>query len=472
MKKTALYITMLFIPLLGMSQSELPSPMVVKKARVSVYQWLKGYDAYASLSSRRNQKSFSALFAGDSVLIFNDYLPDKRHTDHPDISVKAYCDLFRSSTSWNCRCEITDFKINREYLKDRGICYDIQFKKKIWFEKADSAYKYEDSLLYESELYYNPKNDSIKARYLHAHYLRLFVDNDKGKGKDKETGHTGDAFHPNSPAFCSDNIFSVGLTLGVHTSTPVYQNKAMFSDYGGGPGLNFGGFVQYDRCLWMGNNNRLGMDFGVLCRKSVSNWHFNFFDQFESVDEDGCDYRRIISLKNYREKLSRTSLGLPVGFRYDRFFKTANNRYCSVFGKAGAMLMHDLSVNSDITAKVTCKGYYKDLFGVTMDQNGIYDFGVYDISVHHTGSPYFTRQFSVDAYVFAGMCFSLSDRFSIEGSVGFQKNVFFTSEYLNEKADDTFQRSIANGDCVSSMYAMEKDSAKDLNFNIQLNFNF
>ena len=132
--------------------------------------------------------------------------------------------------------------------------------------------------------------------------------------------------------------------------------------------------VDYYRQLFLNGKHRLGLDVGLLFGKYHMRFLCDYNDNYMATDEDGDRYNRYISIRNYQEKTGNFSITLPVAVRYDWFFKR-NVSLAASIGARGKLL---LPQKTKATFDGEYAGYYSDLFGIYMDQNGYYDYGRFD----------------------------------------------------------------------------------------------
>ena len=108
-------------------------------------------------------------------------------------------------------------------------------------------------------------------------------------------------------------------------------------------------------------------------------------DVYQSVDVDGGNYIRIVNYANMSDRLKLNyhafpiKLGLDVELLWNRidFFKQHKLMLAGAFTCAP---MFNYKGSSERSANINYSGTYSDLFNITISENGIYDFGNYQIS--------------------------------------------------------------------------------------------
>ena len=105
-----------------------------------------------------------------------------------------------------------------------------------------------------------------------------------------------------------------------------------------------------------------------------------YFEEAD-VDPDNFSYLRQTSGADWDERLSETLVGLSLGLRYLKRIASDPSRPFAYFGvSSGATYAVQASTTFDNSSTVVRQGYYEDLFGITIDENGIYDFGTFTAS--------------------------------------------------------------------------------------------
>jgi hypothetical protein len=96
---------------------------------------------------------------------------------------------------------------------------------------------------------------------------------------------------------------------------------------------------------------------------------------YNDLDPDNCRYNRITQLQNIQENGALNVLGFDGSIYASHMFSNKN----SVYGEIGFRYTPRLKYNLESEAKAVYSGYYPDLYGLTISENGIYDFGSYSI---------------------------------------------------------------------------------------------
>ena len=110
----------------------------------------------------------------------------------------------------------------------------------------------------------------------------------------------------------------------------------------------------------------------------------SFTENYNSVDIDGGSYNRKVSYESFNEiyDLSYISIGPSFGFEYELVPSKSsefNHSSLNLFIDYSILNMNCQSAVSNRSSEVNYSGTYSDFFNITFSQNGVYDFGSYDL---------------------------------------------------------------------------------------------
>ncbi len=123
---------------------------------------------------------------------------------------------------------------------------------------------------------------------------------------------------------------------------------------------------------------------GLSVQSQNENWDLQtttpFVSESTEIDPDGDEYIRQNRVQNLSERLHReqVNLSLEFGYAYSPSLDAISGVLFEV--RFGVDYTRTLSSNYDATAEGLFSGRYPTLFGVTMAENGIYDFGRFDLA--------------------------------------------------------------------------------------------
>lgn len=117
------------------------------------------------------------------------------------------------------------------------------------------------------------------------------------------------------------------------------------------------------------------ISFGIRATQGNQNLSINQFNSSSlETDPDGFDYERQSSASNWTESLNEQSLSLHMGYlRLKNKSKSGTTWWLGYSFAAGLSFANQLDFNA--ASDVSHQGYYAGLYGITIDENGIYDFG-------------------------------------------------------------------------------------------------
>lgn len=470
------------------------TPKQLKEARMATYQWVRDYNVYARMEGKRNpEQKFINLFEGDSLLIFNDCLPDIT-TNGEQISVRKYASILAKHEScYKMSFDITNARIVAEKIDDEGnILFTLEFDKSISFQEkensSDNRYAYPEksyhatiiveynlregkafakefssNVLFDDIVVLHDTISEFVNRYTTQSELKMVCD--ENKNALVKWNYTSTVFDPQMMYFYQDTIknsFHFGGAVGAsfYISKLINDN---FYEWKSKAGFSYALSLGYYRQLVLKRNNRFGIDISAsFLQKNYGFKAKEFHESYSAVDPDGGSYQRLIDLDNYHESIKCLVVDIPIGLRYDYMV----NDDLSLFLKFGASVSYDIVQKASFSASALYSGHYDWLFDVTISQNGIYDFGSYDIE----GS---TNEISIERLsvgVFAGFglqYFIPKSKWSIEAVLQYSGNIY---SYLEN--DENFHLTMNNIDWRSASYLFKSYYGQNIQFQLNFNYNF
>ena len=137
----------------------------------------------------------------------------------------------------------------------------------------------------------------------------------------------------------------------------------------------------------------------------------------------------------------------------------------SVFARVGCMPTYDVAQKANADFDVLYSGYYDWLFGLTIDQNGFYDFGRYSES--GSASSTAIDKFSLAALASAGVSCWLNKNLQVDCALQ------YCGTLLNKTLPtDNYHLTQTSADWLTATNMMSKASQHKVNFKIQFNYNF
>lgn len=168
---------------------------------------------------------------------------------------------------------------------------------------------------------------------------------------------------------------SFGITAGYSPINLSYTNQdnSINSVFTTTSNYNIG----LDIGILLSLNNRISIVTGIYYKHlplevGVSAWS----DHYNSTDTVGSDYYRTDSVYDFNESLELNYLSIPLGIQ--KVFRIKNTFLIKV--AIGGNIYYNLSSGNSIEAKGYYAGRYPDLYNVTIDENGYYDYGKFPLS--------------------------------------------------------------------------------------------
>lgn len=458
----------------------------LKQIRSAIYNWVDKYLEYSYLSSEYDVEKYRSLFADNEVPVVNDYLPI---TNDERIALQEYTELFSTSNVYQAYPYTYEASIviQEEQMAAKSYICVLAVQKSIMFSDEEKLYEYpkKDYTLYIT-LEYDFKTKKIQCTEIHTsdqlivEYV-LRQDNDsishtyiEGKDtlallKNKELLPVVTSKFMYHYPFDNKIVevkrdtmrhnFHVGAIIGPSFylsafNTPDFYNHSQKAGLIAGFNLGF-----YHQCH-LKENHRFGIEYGLLFSRNTLHILGDYKTSYNTVDPDGGEYLRIVDATGFHEQLKMFTLSIPVSLRYD-FFLTPN---LSLFAGIGTYASYDLLQQSNVSVNVQYSGYYDWLFDLTIDKNGIYDFG--NFQQEGSTQDICLSNFNVGLLFNVGCQYFIpKSHWSIEPSIRYQTSLF--TPLTNPEEFNLLEK---DGELHSATNLL--DNIYKHNLTLQLNFNF
>lgn len=376
----------------------------LKRGRMAVYEWMDGYGTPSNLSKRK----FLRLYSSNDVTIPNDLLPIIANT-RSELAVDEYFEQYNSkiSSKYYMYDSISDFKIESERIPSNKVfeCV-VSFKRFVKFVEIDDGsfsknrheYPYIGIKMTATLLYQCNKEEihctNIKTDdFIDANKIKVFYDTTANPVNRYITDsierqyadgdvlcrviRTTDTFDDNFVTFKKEylkrNIHAnFSMLANSATATLVENANLMFNMK---TGTNYAVGLGYGWQKQCSTKQRFGIELELNYRRTEMPLFGAYRDEYDAIDPDGSPYLRRIKVCNLAENIVYHSADVSLALRYDHFIM----KRVSVFGRLGFGASLNFLQKSNYAATVEYAGYYDWLFDVTIKQNGIYDFGTYDL---------------------------------------------------------------------------------------------
>lgn len=488
------FIAAICLMIAAIGQAQSITPIQLKQARMAAYQWVRDYNVYVRMEGKREPaKKFIELFEDESTLLFNDYLPFIS-TRGETIPVRVYASILSNRDAvYKMSFDIQNAAIVSETIDEFGnIVFVVEFDKTVSFQEkgntSDNLYAYPDKSYHASvrikydiktksaiagEITSNAKFDEIVVLHdVEAEFVNKYTTKEELEQVCSENAsnlvkwnYAATDFDHQMVYFYQDtvrNSFHIGGAVGCATHSSKMINAA-FTDYTAKGGLYYGFSLGYYRQLMLKNQHRIGLDFSVAFSQSTIGLKANSYKEtYSDTDPDGGNYLRIIDLTSYNETIKRYAVRVPIAFRYDYFIRDN----LSLYTKLGVDVSYDIAQNAKATAEVQYSGYYDWLFNVTISQNGIYDFGAYNIEGF--GKTIGINRLGIGVFVGLGLQY-----FIPKSSWSFDVAVLYGCEVYNKTSNPNgFHLTETYGNWKSATYLLSSFYGHNIQFQLNFNYNF
>lgn len=463
------YISFSLIILYSMSSYAQLSPINLKKLKLNALEVALRYESSAANSNDDQRDDFIKLFENDEIEILNDVLPDNR-TD-TKISVKNYIDLIPTYFNYSLKINFIPYDIRvNESNNNEGII-DVLGIKVISGREEKSQVVYSDSLDITIKMKYSSKDKSIKivgitlnetpGKYIiiKAIQKKLFFQkplvndtllinrlnyktNENGIVLLKITDEL-QSIHVTSKSELLNGISNFSqkeVENSIQTNSaknlliaPFHISVIDLSAYWG--------FIPWSKSpmLYKNASNKniysynAGLNLGVkIHQKSTGYWKISsgltFFNYryensinnilytYQSVDPDGYSYFRKNEIIKYVENTTISGISVPIilekGFNY--------NRKWGFYVHTGLAYNHIYNNNSKSNAISQYSGLYPDFFNIEIKENGVYDFGRFELSNYQTLK---TTKFFYSILLGAGNLYKFSNKINITSGISYNQNL-------------------------------------------------
>jgi len=498
MKKIILLIVVGILTLAAYSQK-----MTINQYRLINYKILglmEDYDNSGTFSQKNHVEEFSKLFVSDTSTIYNDCFPEY---NQKNVTVSNYSEMFKKSIY---KHYYTIYNISFEKLDSVSIdtyTVNMTFEKKINFiAKKDNKRYPEIPLKLNAIILCNLKDSTVKFQTISCKQPvnenfgilslqkmqnrkwaslitgTLNFDNDSVyleediKNFKSIKPSTPDVFisiHKDDEDFRYNYLglkelkYSIGFNFmsafSFYQSTLSSGIKGSFSDFDSrSNGYEFG----IDLMMKIKNKTeaRMLLQTGLYASFSEVQFDGTYNESYYDIDPDGGTYSRLIDLTMH-EKNSFIHAVIPLSFRYEYFI---NNDFL-LYGTAGIKNYICLKQDYDVYGKSFYRGFYPDLYNVTIDQNGIYDFGHFNENQKNVKQN--TKAYTVDYLLSAGGSYILNDIYAIDLGMVYQASFM----NLNEPIQGYQMSKTVNG-YNSMTNSFEDFKRKALGIELKLRYKF
>jgi|GEM_PF-5043278 len=499
MKK--IFIGFVFISVYLSVHSQKLSINQYRMINYNVLGLLEDYNNYASFSRKNHKQRFLNLFERDSALIYNDYLPDYNGAV---VSPQTYCALLERA-NYKHYYTIYDVSFDKiDSVSSSVYVVSLTFEKRIRFRAKSGNKNYPEVQFKMSAKVKCNLNDStykfteLKCKYPVSNKFQVLsaqnINNKRWRNLLSGLPDIGadsvclindyselNSVRPSSPGVLlkivkdvEDNRYNylkikeLKYSVGFHYNNFIgnlyetsisSQLNSRFSNVSNiSNGFEAG--VDFMFKLFGRARTRGLFEFGLSLSGTNLKSKADYADSYFSVDPDGDKYQRFTDL-SMSEENHFTNIVLPVLYRYEIFL---SQRFL-LYGGIGVKNYFCVNQNYKASGGSFYRGYYADLYNVTIDQNGIYDFGHFNEIIPEQKQ---TLEFySIDYYLTGGISYTYKNRFAFDCALFHQSGLSKLST-----TNSGYQMSVTHGNYSSLIGAMTGLKRRILGLEIKVRYNF
>ena len=222
----------------------------------------------------------------------------------------------------------------------------------------------------------------------------------------------------------------------------------------------------YARQLFGVNRHRIIFEIEPGYRQIAQSFSADrYTTSYPTVDPDGLEYQRLVTMTDYAETVNRHCVEIPLDLRYDIFLF----KYLSLFVAGGINNVIVASDDEKVTFAAAYAGQYgDDMFNTIIDENGFYDFGQYPDNQIYTEDEVKSR-YTLYGTAMAGLQLFIGPVLSLEVAGVYQHHLY---ESNSNGSDVNYCLSESPGTYQSMALTMKPASKHRLGVNVKLKINF
>lgn len=434
MRPFVLTICLLFLAVVNLFANSHYNDSLTAIVYKNAYNLIDKYELYSHFKSDSDYNKFQKLFRTKNCMIFNDIMPDNNLQQK--VELQDYLKLAKKHYSKNVGISVIPYdKSSISFDRDDYGSLVVHAKKIIDLYSINGIH-YIDTFNIRIEIFFNHYLNQysitdIQSLEKNGNYLVIqptinSLFRNRRINSDTLLSSTGQKYFVDSGGFtlikdvyaAKEFVFipQVNQVLFKKYKSPSYlnpfkkQNKLdknivpikfnLFTSH-----IEFAtdiGITKSSPVKLLNNKHRVNVHnkqstsnrilISLMYRKSqTGNWQFKFGsgfdiftydlylpkyqDSYYSIDADGDQYLRIIELNKLVESHSLTYITFPLIIQ--KGFAFNNN---SISLSAGYYFMKNYNATYKSNAQALYSGYYDYLFNITISENGVYDFGYYELT--------------------------------------------------------------------------------------------
>lgn len=404
--------------------------LILKKIKLNLLEKVDEYSRLSGFNNDDDRDEFYGLFLSDTVLLNNDIMPDNNLMQK--LTVKEYVNEIPNNYPLSIRTYIRPYDIGIGNLVDSNIgeywvdakksiigssksgtryidsTFDIRltftvnyhtgqykitditlnkergrylvitaYKKGSFKKKAMSL----DTILIENKPVLLDENGQylikdFKPNTIVMPYSDMYYGSRELTNKDLDFVLTHKEKENNIDLYFRQSVFFLEPTFSFNSFSNVLPIKAFQNDIKQANSFSYSLGLNLGYTLYVGKKGYWNIKTGFsLYNLSYTNTITSVTDSYQTTDADQGYYIRTNQISNLTEKHDVQYYAIPLqiekGFSLKKGF--------SFYINTGASFILGLQGNRNTETDAGYSGYYKDLYGLTIKENGVYDFGLYKL---------------------------------------------------------------------------------------------
>ena len=221
----------------------------------------------------------------------------------------------------------------------------------------------------------------------------------------------------------------------------------------------------------------LSLSLGIYKMSLVSNYQLNNYSySYDDIDPAGNDYLRRVNIHKLNEDQQVNFLNLPLSIKYavnveeqysdlglDSLFILPEFFYV----KISPTFHKNLNNSYNTSANISYSGFYQDAFNIEIDENGVYDFGDYQLAYDYQ------NELAFDDYFSTTLCVGFQKRLSRDKDELFLDFEYVVNFALTSPFESNPEFISRNSSDINSVYSLFDKISLNRNFiRFGLSYNF
>ena len=433
-----LFFIVIFLYHTGFAQSS--NDYAIRKINLNALSLIDDYERECDIFVKDDYNDFLNVFKNEKIKIANDVLPDNKLNQ--ELSVKEYPQILRQYfDKYSFETDISVMYLSPVRFDENGKSGELTIYTKKWIKGKHEKYGtlYSDTLRYDFVIQFDGVNGTYKIKNIKIHEKKgkyciveayrkslfnktslenekLIIDNDTvkmdstgkyffknvkndliistvdetiyekkmiekkdiGKNNEKNRDKNVEELSFKEPFLFWQIELSTPLPNEVFINSKSNQYNINFQQ---GKNTNYSIGSQFGLILFRNQWSRYAISTGVYYDEYNYNLRLaTYKNSYEATDPDNYEYIRTNKISSISETHNINFLSFPL--ELDARYHIYGKHFFNI--GIGVRFYQGINKSYEIDAKGAYSGYYPDLFDITISENGVYDFGVYDLKANKT----------------------------------------------------------------------------------------